>query len=192
MGIFPSIETGRDLPQGSRSTRARDYTDSSPLCEVGVSHKSQLHETFCDLDQMDFSAAESPQAVRCWPPTPAKRVMTGARSLRKADWIVLPTTSASRQILITGITRMSASAHRHDRAAAVRHIDLIWPTISWSGAAVSPRGADPHGQRQPDEHRLAAAPYLAEPAAIRPRRSGRKIWSMTSAPVVITGRSSRR
>lgn len=82
-------------------------------------------------------------------------------------------------------------AIRHDRAA-VRHIELIWSAACWSGYAMSPRGADRSSRRQPYEHRLAAAPYLAEPAAIRPRRSGRKIWSMTSAPVVITGRSSRR
>jgi hypothetical protein len=66
------------------------------------------------------------------------------------------------------------------------------PAISWSGAAVSPRGADRHGRLQPYGHRLAPARYPAAPAVVRLRRSGRKIWSMTSAPVVITGRSSRR
>lgn len=61
-----------------------------------------------------------------------------------------------------------ASAHRHDRAAGVG---------SW---------------RKPCEHRLTASPHVADPAVVRLRRSGRKIWSITSAPVVMTGRSSRR
>jgi hypothetical protein len=29
--------------------------------------------------------------------------------------------------------------HTHDRAAAVRHIDLIWPATCWSGYSISPR-----------------------------------------------------
>jgi hypothetical protein len=52
-------------------------------------------------------------------------------------------------------------------------------------------GADRYGRRQSNEHGLGPAPYPPVPAAIRLCRSGRKIWSMTSAPVVITGRSSR-
>ena len=81
--------------------------------------------------------------------------------------------------------------HRHSRAPAVRHINLIWPAACRSGYAVSPMGltgtaAMPYGRR------LASPRYPEAPAVVRLGRSDRKIWSMTSAPVVITGRSSRR
>jgi hypothetical protein len=79
----------------------------------------------------------------------------------------------------------------HDRAAAGRYIDLIWPATCGSGTPCR-RGHRPARSATSYEYGLARAPYRPASAAIGLRRSGRKIWSMTSAPVVMTGRSSRR